>query len=112
MARAVNVSVVTVVSLILNVSGVDGDAALLLLGSLVDAGVVGVISIALQSQVLGDSGGQSGLAVVNVTNGTNVNMGLGTFKLLLFSHWNVPPCFSISLENVINHAGSLHEFIL
>ena len=36
MARAVNVSVVTLVGLILNVSGVDGDAALLLFRSLID----------------------------------------------------------------------------
>ena len=35
-ARAVNVSIVTLLGLILNVSGVDGDAALALFGSLID----------------------------------------------------------------------------
>jgi hypothetical protein len=87
MARAVNVSIVTMIGLILNVSGVDGDTTLLLLGSLIDAGVIGVISITEQRQVLGDSGGQGGLAVVNVTDGADVYMGLSSLKLLLFSHW-------------------------
>ena len=82
-ARAVHVSIVTGVSLILNVSGVDGDAALLLLGSLVDAGVVLELSLALHSQILGDRGGQSGLAVVNVADGADVDMGLGTLEFLL-----------------------------
>ena len=82
-ARAVNVGIVTVVGLILHVSGVDGDAALSLLGGLVDAGVILELSLALQSQVLGDGSGQGGLAVVNVTDGADVDMGLGSFKLLL-----------------------------
>ncbi len=89
-ARAVNVSIVTGVRLILHVGGVDGDAALALLGSLVDAGVVGVVSLALESQELGDSGGQGGLAVVNVADRADVDMGLASLKLLL-SHWEFPP---------------------
>ena len=89
-ARAVNVSVVTGIGLILHVGGVDGNAALALLGSLVDAGVVGVVSLALESQELGDGGGQSGLAVVNVADGADVDMGLASFKLLL-GHWKNPP---------------------
>ena len=82
-ARAVNVSIVTLVGLILHVGGVDGDAALALLGSLVDAGVVLILSLALQSQILGDGGGQGGLAVVNVADGADVDMGLGTLEFLL-----------------------------
>ena len=81
-ARAVNVSIVTLVGLILNVSGVDGDTTLSLFGSLVDAGIILELGLALQSQVLGDGSGQGGLAMVNVTDGTDVNMGLGSFKLL------------------------------
>ena len=77
----------TLVGLILNVGGVDGDTTLALLGSLVDAGVVLVLGLTLQSQILGDGGGQSGLAVVDVTDGADVNMGLGTLEFSL-SHWN------------------------
>ena len=89
-ARAVNVGIVTGICLILHVGGVDGNAALALLGSLVDAGVIGVISLALESQELGDSGGQSGLAVVNVANGADVDVGLASLKFLL-GHWETPP---------------------
>ena len=64
-------------------SGVDGDAALSLLGSLIDHIVSLVLSLALHSQSLGDGGSQSGLAVVNVTNGTDVYMGLRSFEFCL-----------------------------
>ena len=76
-------SVVALVGLILNVSGVDGDAALALLGSLIDVGIVHELSVALHGQDLGDSGGQSGLAVVNVADGANVDVGLGAVEYLL-----------------------------
>ena len=91
MARAVNVSIVTSVGLILNVSGVDRDTTSTLLRSLIDVGVVHELCVALQCQVLGDSSGQSGLAVVNVTDGADVNMRLRTVELCLFSHWNILP---------------------
>ena len=91
MARAVNVSVVTSLSLILDVSRVDRDTTSALLGSLIDVGIVHELCVALQSQVLGDSSGQSGLAVVNVTDGADVNMRLRTVKFCLFSHWNILP---------------------
>ena len=83
MSGAVNVGIVTLVSLILHVGSVDGDAALALLGSLVDGGVVGILGLALQSQILGDGSGQGGLAMVNVTNGANVYVGFVSFKFLL-----------------------------
>ena len=89
-ARAVDVGIVPGVGLILHVGGVDGDAALALLGSLVDAGVVGVVRLALEGQELGDGGGQSGLAVVNVADGADVDMGLASLKFLL-GHWENPP---------------------
>ena len=89
-ARAVDVSVVTLLGLILHVGGVDGDAALALLGGLINAGVIGVLSLALHSQELGDGSGQSGLAVVNVADGADVDMGLSSLKFLL-GHWEYPP---------------------
>ena len=90
MSRAVNVSVVTLVGLVLNVSGVDCDATLSLFRSLIDHIVSFVLSLTLQSQSLGDSSSQSGLTMVNVTDGANVYMGFGSFKFSL-CHWNNPP---------------------
>jgi len=87
----VSMSVVTSVGLILNVSGVDRDTTSTLLRSLIDVGIIHEVCVALQSQVLGDSGGQSGLAVVNVTDGADVHMRLRTVELCLFSHWNILP---------------------
>ena len=98
MARAVNVSVVTLLGLILNVSGVNGNAALLLLGSLVDCVVCLILSIASHCQNLGDCRSQSGLTVVDVTDGTNVKMRLITFKFFL-SHLRKPPC--VFLESLL-----------
>ena len=91
MARAVDVGVVTLLGVVLNVSGVDRDATSLLFGSLVDAGVIHEIGVALQSQGLGDGSGQSGLAVVNVTDGTNVDVLQRAVKFFLLSHWKYPP---------------------
>ena len=85
MTRAVHVGVVTLVGLVLNMSGVDGDTTLSLFRSLVDGRVVGVLSLALESQVLGDGSGQSGLAVVNVADSADVYMGLSSV-VHLFCH--------------------------
>ena len=76
--------------LILNVGGVDGNAALALFGCLVDAGVVCVVSLALERQELGDSGGQGGLTMVNVADGADVDVGFASLKFLL-GHWDFPP---------------------
>ncbi len=82
---AVNVSVVTVGSLILYVRSVDGDTALLLLGSVVDL----VERLHLRKTVLGqysgDSGGQRGLTVVHVADRADVYMRLRSFEFF-FSH--------------------------
>ena len=91
MARAVNVGIVTLRGVVLNVSGIDRDTTSLLFRSLIDAGVIHEIGVALQSQNLGDSGSQSGLAVVNVTDGTDVDMLQRAVKFFLFSHWKYPP---------------------
>ena len=80
---AVNVSIVTVISLILNVSGVDCNTALSLFRSLIDVRVILELSLTLQRKILGDSSCKSGLTMVNVTDGTNVNMGFISFKFCL-----------------------------
>ena len=86
-ARAVNVSVVTGSSLVLDVGDRDRNAALALLGSLVDVLERSEVSLAALGlrENLGDGGGQRGLAVVDVTNGADVNMRLSALKLL-FGH--------------------------
>ena len=83
MARAVNVSIVTLLGLILNVGRVDGNAALALFGSLIDGAVVGVLGLALQGEPLGDGSGQGGLTMVDVTDGADVYVGLSSLEFLL-----------------------------
>lgn len=68
--RAVDVSIVAVVGLVLDVGGGDGDTALAFLGGLVNGGVVEEVGVALLGLALGDGGGQGGLAVVDVADGT------------------------------------------
>ena len=85
MARAVNVGIVAGLGLILDVSGVDRDAAGLLFGGLVDlivSGVGGGIGVS-HSQNLGDGGGEGGLAMVDMTDGADIYMGFGSFEFLL-----------------------------
>ena len=74
-----------VVGLVLDVGGVDGDAAGALLGSLVYLVVGGVLGGAGVSHVqnLSDGRGQGGLAVVDVADGANVDVGLGAVEHLL-----------------------------
>ena len=83
MAGAVNVSVVTLLGLVLNVSGVDCDTTLSLLRSLIDHVVSFELSLALKGKPLGDSSGGGGLTVVYVTDGTNVYVGLGGIIMFL-----------------------------
>ena len=81
--RAVDVGVVAGGRLVLDVGDGDGDAALALLGRVVD-GVEGAVRrVALEGQVLGDGRRQARLAVVDVTDGADVDVGLGALELLL-----------------------------
>ena len=86
MPGAVNVRVVTLLSLILTVSGVDCAATLSLLRSLIDLIVSFELSLALKGQPLCDSCSSSGLAVVNVTDGADVYVGLSGIIMFL-CHW-------------------------
>src|SRR5699024_5656471 len=84
-ARCVNVCVVALLGLVLNVGDVDGNTALLLLRSLVNR-VVGEGLVEVRESVcqnLGDSRGGGGLTMVDVTDGADVYVGLGTLELRL-----------------------------
>src|SRR4051794_3018550 len=82
-ARAVDVRVVARVGLVLDVGDGDGDAALALLGRVVDRVERAVLGLALEAQVLGDGGGERRLAVVDVADRADVDVRLGALELLL-----------------------------
>ena len=82
-AGAVDVGVVAGVGLVLDVGDGDGDAALALLGSVVDGVEGAVLGLALEGEVLGDGRRQGRLAMVDVTDGADVDVGLGALELLL-----------------------------
>ena len=84
-ARAVDVCIVSVVRLILDVSGVDGDSSGLLLWSVVDLVVAQKLVTELSCAIHCNCGCKSCFTVVNVTDGTNVYVWLGSLKLF-FSH--------------------------
>ena len=82
-ARAVDVGVVARVGLVLDVGDGDGDAALTLLGRVVDGVEGAVLAAALERQVLGDGRGEGRLAMVDVTDGADVDVRLVALELLL-----------------------------
>ena len=73
-------------------SGVDGDAALLLFRSLIDLIILHNLSFAFQSENLGDCSGKGGLAVVDMADGANVNMRQVSYVLFL-CHCCYPPLY-------------------
>ena len=80
--RAVNVGVVALIGFVLNVSSIDGDAALALLRSSVNIGIVLNLSHPFLGEHVCDRSGEGGFAVVNVANGADVDVGLVPFELL------------------------------
>ena len=82
-AGAVHVGVVTVGGLVLHVGDVDGHASRLLFGRAVDRVERAEGPAAAEGEDLGDRGGQGRLAVVDVSDGADVQVRLGSLKLLL-----------------------------
>src|ERR1019366_5680906 len=83
--RAVDVRVVARLRLVLNMGRRDRDAARLLLRSIVDLVErdKGVIAPDALGEDLGDGGRQRRLAMVDVTYGSDIHVGLGTDVFLL-----------------------------
>src|SRR5205823_741875 len=82
--RAVDVRVVAVLRLVLDMRGVDRDAALPLLGSVVDRREVAYRGVrSLLREHLGDRRRQRRLAVVDVTDRSDVEVRLRALELLL-----------------------------
>ena len=82
-AGAVDVGVVAGVGLVLDVGDRDRDAALALLGGVVDRVERAVLGPALEGQVLRDRRGQRRLAVVDVADRADVDVRLRPLELLL-----------------------------
>ena len=88
--RAVDVSVVTIVRLVLDVRRGDRDAALLLLGSVVDLLEAARLAAIGLGEHLRDRRRQGRLAMVDVTDGADVDVRLVALELLL-RHWGFAP---------------------
>ncbi len=80
---AVHVRVVALVGRVLHVGGGDRDPAFLLLGSVVDLLEAAGFGASLLRQHRGDGSGQRRLAVVDVTDGADVDVRLVALELLL-----------------------------
>ncbi len=91
-ARAVDVRVVAVVRRVLDVRGRDRDPALLLLGSVVDLLEGLRLSTALLRQDLGDGGRQRRLAVIDMTDRSDIDVRLIAIELLLRHRAPLAPC--------------------
>ena len=89
MTRAVNVRVVTNGGIVLYVGSVDGDTTSLLFRRAVDLVEVNTGRTEYFGADAGQSSGQSGFTVVNVTDGANVDVRFVTFEFFL-SHDSKP----------------------
>jgi hypothetical protein len=78
----VDMSVVTILCLVLDVTGVDGDLPCLLLRRTVDVLVAHCGTPSLLGQDLGDCLGEGGLAVIDVADGADVDVGLVSYEFV------------------------------
>ncbi len=83
--RAINVRVVTNIGVVLYVSGVDGNTTSLLFRGAIDLVEVDTSGTENLGAHASQSCRQSGLAMVDVTNGADVDVRFVTFELF-FSH--------------------------
>jgi hypothetical protein len=67
--------------LVLDVTDVNGDTTRFFFRRVVNIIVLHPLGLPLQTKHLGDGSGERGLAVIDVTNRPDIDMGLVTFKL-------------------------------
>ena len=79
-ARAVYVRVVAIVGFVFDVADIDGDAASAFFRRIVDIAVFAFLRLPSQRQNLGNGSGQGGLAVVDVTDRSDIYMGFATLE--------------------------------
>ncbi|CAJ1784623.1 hypothetical protein KOPIIPEJ_00545 [Aeromonas dhakensis] len=101
MTRAVYVGVVTGSGVVFYVGGVDGDTTLTLFRRLVDLVEGESFTTEVLGQHVGDGGGQGGFTVVNVADGTHVNVRFITLKFF-FRH-DRPSKLTLSTRWQANH---------
>ncbi len=106
-AGAVHVGVVAGGGFVFDVGGGDGDATFLFFGSLVDFVERHELAVAAQTGHLGDGGGQSGLAVVDVADGADVDMRLLAFKFFLTHRCS--PWRGFLLALIVRHGNGAHN---
>ena len=80
MTRGVDVGVVALLGLVLDVRGVDGNPPLFFLGRVVDRVVGTLFRESLGRQIMRDGRGQGRFTVVDVTNGSDVDVRLLSLK--------------------------------
>ena len=90
-AGAVDVCIVPLRRLVLDVCDVDGDSALPLFGGLVDHVIRCELCAAFCGEALRDCGGKRGLAVIDVSDCSDVQVRLGALKLFLCHSVNNTP---------------------
>ena len=88
--RAVDVSIVTVLGLVFDVGGVDGNTTGSFFWGGIDSAIRHVFGETLHSKNVGNTRGEGGLSVVDVADSTNVNVGKITVKFF-FCHCSYPP---------------------
>ena len=106
-AGAVDVGVVAVLGLVLDVRGRDRDAALLLLGSVVDLLEAAGLAAHLLRQHRRDGSGQRRLAMVDVTDGADVDVRLVALELLL-RHFVFAPVYRLVMSAAVGRTREIY----
>lgn len=87
MSWAINVSVVTILSLVLNGSGIDSNTSSLFFWGLIDLVIVNELGKLFFRENLGDSSSQGSLSVINMSNSTNIQMNFVSLELGKSLEW-------------------------